>query len=123
MKFLNTLLKDSSLDPSVRDDIIQSYQRVKVKWKVCGIPMDKDAEFMFSNHILSLIKRVKAHSFVEDLEEEDFKQVSEEAFKTAENLVTDLFEKEHLPANKTEVFLVATHIEIAIQKKGGKDYE
>ncbi len=120
MKFLNTLLKDSRLELSVRDDIIRSYQEVKEKWKVCGIPMDEDAEFMFSNHILALIKRIKADSFVEDLEEEDFKQVSEEAFKTAENLVADLFKKEHLPPNKTEVFLVATHIEIAIQKKRRK---
>lgn len=124
MKFLNTLLKNSELDPYVRDEIIQSYQEVKEKLKVSEISMDEDGEFMFSNHILALIKRVKTHSFVEDMEEEDFEQVSKEAFDTAESLVKDLFEKEHIPINKTEVFLVATHIEMAIQKqKEVKDYE
>lgn len=124
MKFLNTLLKNSELDPYVRDEIIQSYQEVKEKLKVSEISMDEDGEFMFSNHILALIKRVKTHSFVEDMEEEDFEQVSKEAFDTAESLVKDLFEKEHISINKTEVFLVATHIEMAIQKqKEVKDYE
>ncbi|ROR31592.1 PRD domain protein (TIGR03582 family) [Mobilisporobacter senegalensis] len=124
MKFLNTLLKNSELDPQIRDEIIQSYQEVKEKLKVSEISMDEDGEFMFSNHILALIKRVKTHSFVEDMEEEDFEQVSKEAFDTAESLVKDLFEKEHIPINKTEVFLVATHIEMAIQKqKEVKDYE
>lgn len=120
MKFLNTLLKDSKLEPAVKAEMIQSYMAVKEKWKIFGIVMNEDAQFVFSNHILALIKRIKAHSFIEDLDEEDFKQVSKEAYDMAESLVKDLFEKEQLPINKTEVFLVATHIEIAIQKKGGK---
>jgi transcriptional regulatory protein LevR len=116
VKFLNTLLENNDLDPSIKEEVIESYKLIKEKVKGLGILMDEDAEFMFSNHILSFLKRVKSHSFVEDMSQE-FDQISPHVFSMAEGLIKEFFEKESIPINKTEVFLVATHLEIAIQKQ------
>ncbi|MBW7571963.1 PRD domain-containing protein [Caproiciproducens faecalis] len=122
MQSWNTLLNDGELDISVKNEFIRCYQEAKEKLKSYGIVMDEEADFMFANHILALLKRVKARSFVEDMEEEDFEQVPKDVYDMAEDIVKGLFEKEHLPINQTEVFLVATHIEITIQKtKGGTE--
>ncbi len=122
MQSWNTLLNDSELDISVKNEFIRCYREAKEKLKSHGIVMDEEAEFMFANHILALLKRIRARSFVEDMEEEDFEQVPGEVYDIAEELVGGLFQKEHLPINQTEVFLVATHIEMTIQKtKGGTE--
>ncbi|TQI68493.1 PRD domain-containing protein [Clostridium sp. KNHs216] len=122
MQSWNTLLNDSKLDISVKNEFIRCYREAKEKLKSYGIVMDEEADFMFANHILALLKRVKTRSFVEDMEEEDFEQVPKKVYDMAEDIVGGLFEKEHLPINQTEVFLVATHIEMTIQKtKGGTE--
>lgn len=116
MEFLNILLKDSALEPSVRDEVTRSYKAIKEKVKKAGIVMDKDAELMFSNHILALLKRIKTHSLVEGMEGE-FDQISPPVFKMAEDLIGEYFGREEIPVEPSEVFLVATHLEMAIQKK------
>lgn len=122
MQSWNTLLNDSQLDISVKNEFIRCYREAKEKLKSYGIVMDEEADFMFANHILALLKRIKARSFVEDMEEEDFEQVPRKVYDMAEDIVGGLFEQEHLPINQTEVFLVATHIEMTIQKtKGGTE--
>ena len=116
MKYLNTLLENNDLDPAIRDEVIASYQEIKEKVKALGIHMDEDAEFMFSNHILALLKRIKSRSFVEDMSE-SFDQISPDVFEMADGVVREYFDREGIPVNQTEVFLVATHLEIAIQKE------
>lgn len=113
MKYLNTLLENSELDESIKEDALKYYAEVKDAFAKTGIVMDDNAEFVFSNHILALIKRIKANEFVEDIDEENIAEVSQESFDLAEKLVGGLFEREGLPVNRSEVFLVSTHLEIA----------
>lgn len=115
MNYLNTLLENSEVDESIKEDVLNSYKEVKEAFAETGIKMDDNAEFVFSNHILALLKRIKANAFVEDIDEEMISEVSEEAFGIAEKLVGGQFSKEGLPVNRSEVFLVATHIEMALQ--------
>ena len=116
MKYLNTLLENNDLDPAIKDEVIKSYQEIKGKVRDLGIHMDEDAELMFSNHVLALLKRIKSRSFVEDMSE-GFDQISPDVFQMADGIVREYFEREDIPVNETEVFLVATHLEIAIQKE------
>ena len=120
VKFLNMVLENSELDESIREDVLSSYHKVKDAFQKTGIVMDDDSEFVFSNHIIALLKRIKAHSFVDDLDEEMLSQVSQKAFDIANKLVGVLFVKEGLPINRSEVFLVATHIDLALQKQSEK---
>lgn len=62
MKYLNTLLENNDLDPAIKDEVIKSYQEIKGKVRDLGIHMDEDAELMFSNHVLALLKRIKSRS-------------------------------------------------------------
>lgn len=117
MKYLNTLLENSEIDENVREGIVNSYKEVKEAFGKTGIVMDDNAEFVFSNHILALLKRIKANDFVEDIDEDMMSEVSKEAFEIAAKLVSGQFSKEALPVNRSEVFLVATHIEMAMQNK------
>lgn len=110
-------MENSEIDESIKEDVLNAYKKVKDKFAETGIVMDENAEFMFSNHILALLKRVKERSFVSDIDESMMEEVSTEAKKIAENLVNEIFEKEEIPLNQSEVFLVATHIEIAMQKQ------
>ncbi len=116
VKYLNTLLENNDLDPAIKDEVIKSYQEIKGKVRDLGIHMDEDAELMFSNHVLALLKRIKSRSFVEDMSEA-FDQISPDVFQMADGIVREYFEREDIPVNETEVFLVATHLEIAIQKE------
>lgn len=117
MKFLNMVLENSEIEDDIRDEVISSYKNVKKAFKNTKITMDADSEFVFSNHIIALLKRIKAHSFVEDLDDEMLSQVSQKAYDIANSLVGELFVKEGLPINRSEVFLVATHIDLALQKQ------
>ena len=116
MKFLNTLLENTELEEAKKEDIIEYYKEIKEKAKNMDIIMDNEAEFMFSNHILSFLKRIKSKSFIDGMED-DFNQVSKNAFDMAEELIKGIFEKENIPINKSEAFLIATHIEVSMQKQ------
>lgn len=113
MKYLNTLLKDNDLKEEKKEDVVGYYKRVKEKLPSI-ISLSDDAEFMLSNHILALSKRIKERVFVEEVEKEMMNEVSEEAFLKAEELVGWMFEEEGIPENRSEIFLVATHMEMAL---------
>lgn len=117
MKYLTTLLENSEIDESIKEDVLASYKEVKEAFAKTGIVMDDNAEFVFSNHILALLKRIKANEFVDEIDEETIAEVSEESFGIAEKLVSGLFEKNNVAVNRSEVFLVATHIEMALQNQ------
>lgn len=115
MKYLNTLLEDKEIDPKVREKALNFAERTGEQF-LAEMKLDDDAELMFSNHILALIKRIEENSFVDEIEEEMMSEVSPEAFKKAEETVGWLFAEAGVPSNRSEVFLVATHIEMALQK-------
>lgn len=117
VKFLNMVLENSEIEESIKEEVLSSYKKVKEAFQNTKIAMDEDSEFVFSNHIIALLKRIKAHSFVDDLDDEMLGQVSQKAYDIANSLVGELFVKEGLPINRSEVFLVATHIDLALQKQ------
>lgn len=116
MKYLSTLLEDKEIEQKVRDKVLEFEKRTGDKF-LQEMNLDDDAELMFTNHILALIKRINANSFVDEIEEEMLSEVSQEASMKAKETVGWLFEEADLPINISEVFLVATHIEMALQNK------
>ena len=114
MKFIDKVLETSEIETDIKEDVLAYYEEAKKQFKKMNIPMDEDAELVFSNHLIALLKRIKRKAFVADIDEEMF---SEKAYNFAETLVKPFFEKEGETVNRTEVFLVATHIELALQKE------
>ncbi len=117
MKFIDKVLETSEIEADIKEDVLAYYEEAKKEFKKMNIPMDEDAELVFSNHLIALLKRIKRKAFVADIDEEMFSEVSEKAYNLAETLVKPFFEKEGETVNRTEVFLVATHIELALQKE------
>lgn len=115
MKYLNTLMKDHELSEAVKAKAILFGEKVETEL-FASLHMDEDAQFMFSNHVLTLIKRIEEGVFVEDIDEDMMSEVSQEAFAKAREAVEWLFAEAKRPVNQSEVFLVATHIEMAMQK-------
>lgn len=115
MKYLNKLLENNDLNEDIKEEAIQLYLETKAKLPGMVV-LDEDAELMLSNHILALIKRIKEQMFVEPIDEEMMSEVSDEAFQKADELVGWIFEGEKIPKNRSEIFLVATHVEMALQK-------
>ena len=66
MKFWNTLMETTEIDPAIKDDVQKDYLHVKEKFKALNIPMEEDAELVFSNHIIALLKRIReeAHGYL-----------------------------------------------------------
>lgn len=118
MRFLSTILETSEIEEGIREDVLQYYKEAKESFASLGVPMEEEAELVFSNHLVALMKRIKTREFVDSMDEKMFSEVSGRAMEKAGMLAAPFFEKEGLPANKTEVFLVATHIELALQKGG-----
>ena len=115
MKYLSTLMKDHDLTKVVEAKAIDFGNKVETEL-FTSLHMDEDAQFMFSNHILALIKRIEEGVFVAEIDEDMMSEVSAEAIERAREAVGWLFDEAKHPINQSEVFLVATHIEMAMQK-------
>lgn len=120
MKYLEEIFKNVNIDDNYKNNIIKSYINIKKDFNNLNIKMDENAELLFSNHIISFLNRVKTNTCLTGMQE-NFNEVSEEAFNISKFLISNIFEEENLPINDTEVFLLSTHIELAIIKNKGED--
>ncbi len=117
MKYLTTLLENNDLEDEIRDGVIEDYREAKEKVKSFGLPFDEDSEMMFSNHLLALLKRIYRGELIEPLDDDMMVDVSDQAIGMAEDLVGDFFEEHGLARDRSEIFLVATHLELALQRQ------
>ncbi len=122
MKFLEKFIKSNNSELS--ETTIQEYQQIKEKFKTNNIYMSEDAQLMFSNHIVCFLERIHKNTLIDPIDEELRTGVSVEALSIAQAIVKGIFEKYGVNENMSEIFLFATHIQIAMtQKKGGNTDE
>lgn len=114
MKYLNKILEANEIGDESREKAIASYLAAKERMRALPITFGEDAEMMLSNHLMALIKRISEKKFVDPIEEEMMGELSDQAWQYARELVTPLFEEAGLPEDRSEVFLVGTHMEMAI---------
>lgn len=114
MKYLRELLEKEEMASRVRERMerFNHYADTKLLPKV---PMDENAQMMLGNHIYSLIRRIEDEDFVDDVDEDMLSEVSKQAFDYAHEAVDWLFTESGLDIKLSEVFLVGTHIEMALQ--------
>ena len=114
MKYLNKILEANEIDDGIREKATASYLAAKERMRELPLTFGEDAEMMLSNHLMALIKRISEKKFVDPIEEEMMGELSEEAWEYAQKLVGPLFEEAGLACDRSEVFLVGTHMEMAI---------
>lgn len=118
MNYLDTILSEQELSSELIESIKKFDKIVDMKLEKNDIQFtDKDAEMVFCNHIVALIKRCKAKEFVDDIDESMMEEVSKQAFHIAEDIVGDIFIENNCSINQSEVFLVATHIQMYLDSR------
>ncbi len=117
MKYLTTLLENNDLEDEIKDGVIADYEKAKEKLKTFGLPFDDDSEMVFSNHLLALLKRIHRKKLIDPLDDDMMVDVSDKAIAMADDLVGDFFEEHGLERDRSEIFLVATHLELALQRQ------
>ena len=120
MKYLDKFLQEGDLAPNIREHVVSDYKDIKDKLKGYELSFDDNSELLLSNHIFSLLKRIYNHELIEPIDEELMEGVSDDALSIAKNLFSGVFLKNDLALDKSEIFLVATHIELALERTGQK---
>ena len=115
MKYLTTLL-----DESIIDDFKEDYLSIKNNFMEKGIGFNDTEEYVFSNHIVCLLKRIKSGELIDPIDEEMMKEIDEDVFKLTNECIAPTFKKYGLEADLSEVFLVATHIQMNKMRKEEK---
>ena len=125
MKYLDTILNNSDVSAEVSEEIVRCMKQVDEQLKQLKIEFsDENAEMVFTNHLVALTKRILSKEFIPDLDDSLMEGVSLQAMQLSEELVKDLFESHGCEVNKSELFLVATHIQLYLEnRKDGKNNE
>lgn len=114
MKYLNKILEINEIDEQMKDKAVSYYLEAKKRTESIPVTFGEDAQMMLSNHLMALIKRILEKSFVEPVEEELMSDLSEKAWDYARTVVGPIFQAEGLEEDRSEIFLVGTHMEMAM---------
>lgn len=105
---------DAAVDASGEE--LAEYEAVSKRYEELALPhMDEQSDLMFSNHVFCLIRRINSGEYVDEMPEEFFSEVSQLARNGAYELLSDVFEAHGEEPNSTEVLMLATHLEVAMQ--------
>lgn len=105
-------LSDTEIE-EVREDI-EHVEKVLEKY---NINFQDAFEIAFYNHIISFISRAKIGEFIAPIEDDMISEISTEAIDIASEMIKEIFLKYKRNVNKSEIYLVATHIQIAMNNK------
>ncbi len=97
-------------------DELAEYELVSRKYLELELPaMDDAADLMFSNHVLCVIRRIHTGEYVDEMDEGLFSEVTQPARDGAVALLANSFAAQGVEPNTTEVLMLATHLEVAMQ--------
>lgn len=105
-------LSDTEIE-KVREDI----EHVEKVLEKHNINFQDTFEIAFYNHIISFISRAKIGEFIAPIEDDMISEISTEAIDIASEMIKEIFLKYKRNVNKSEIYLVATHIQIAMNNK------
>lgn len=94
-----------------------AYEDISRRYDGLGVHMDDNADLMFSNHVMCLLKRIETGEYVPAMDEELFAELSDRAREMASDLMADAFSKAGQEPDKTEVLMLATHLDVAMAKE------
>ena len=107
----------------VDEAICAEYEAIGRIYDTLGVAMDEVADLMFSNHVMCLLKRIQTGEYVPPMDEGLFSELTDRARSMAEELVGGAFKKAGQEPDKTEVLMLATHLDVAMAKKGDQGNE
>lgn len=114
MKYLNKILEVNEIAPERREAAAASYLAAKERVRSLPLTFSDDAEMVLSNHLMALIKRIGEGQLIDPMDDETLAELSEPAWRYAGEVAGALFTEAGLPEDKSEIFLVGTHMEMAL---------
>lgn len=114
MKYLNKILETNEIVPDMRKKAESLYLEAKKRTEDLPLTFSEDAQLMLSNHLMALIKRILEEALLEPMDEEMLSEISEKAWEYADIIAGPLFDAAGLEKSRTELFLVGTHVEMAM---------
>lgn len=114
MKYLNKILETNEIAPDMREQAERLYLEAKGRVEKLPLTFGEDAKLMLSNHLMALIKRILEGKLLDPMEEEMLSEISEKAWEYADVVAGPLFEEAVMEKDRTELFLVGTHVEMAM---------
>ncbi len=119
---MNDSVASVSAAPKDDDGFSPTVNRVEDFLKDHGVWFDETQEPMFRNHLCALRRRISSGEFTEGLEDA-FDEVSKQAFELAGQAAELAYGPDAKAVSKSEIFLLATHIEVALQKDAARKGE
>ena len=114
MKYLYTILETNEIDEQHRESATASYLAAKERMRQLPVKFSDDAEMMLSNHLMALIKRISEKKFIDPIEEGMMDELSDPAWDYAKLVAGPLFDEAGIEPDRSEIFLVGTHMEMAL---------
>lgn len=113
MEFINDQLTNIASEGYDTTKVKEIFDEIMKQCKEAGVTFKKGThEMMFLNHILVLSKRISKKELIEEMELCGLDELSSFAIETANSIVGSVLNQYGLEMNKTESFLIATHIEM-----------
>ena len=123
MRFINAMLNEQEVNEQDLNVLKDMMQIIQERYDKLSMMLDENAEMVFTHHLVTLGKRMLAKEFVM-IDEALMVEVSSTAWQMAQSLMEGIFESNGCSPQKAEIFLIATHIQVYLDKtKGGHTNE
>jgi PRD domain protein (TIGR03582 family) len=112
------LVKDNlNLNEAEIEDIKEDLEHVEKVLDKYDINFQDTFAIGFYNHIVSFISRAKDGEFVAPIEEETISELTKESINIASEMLEEIFRRYKRDINKSEIYLVSIHIQVAMSNK------
>lgn len=117
MKCLGLVKNSLNLKDDEIEEIKEDLEYVESILGKYDVEFENAFEIGFYNHIISFISRAKTGEFVAPIEEETVSELTDTSISIATEMLEKIFTKYERSINKSEIYLVAIHIQLAMNNK------
>lgn len=118
VRFINTMLNQQDITGEDYKSLTKMMHLISERMDKLALTFDENSEMVFANHILTLGKRILNKDFIV-IDDALMVDVSNKAWCYANMLIDGIFETHGSEKQKAEIFLIATHIQVYLDKTEG----
>jgi len=104
----------NEISPDMEEQAKRLYLDAKKRAESLPLTFHEDAQLMLSNHLMALTKRILEGKLIDPMDDETFGEISDKAWEYAGIIAGPLFREGGMEEDRTEIFLVGTHVEMAM---------
>jgi PRD domain protein (TIGR03582 family) len=117
VKCLGLIKNNLNLNDAEIEEVREDLEHVEKILEKYDISFQDTFAIGFYNHIVSLISRAKTGKFVTPIEEDMISELTKESISIASEMLEEIFRRYKRDINKSEIYLVSIHIQVAMSNK------